>query len=86
MHYHEQVKEFIVENFLFGDGNELTDESDFFDEGIVDSTGVLEILCFLEETFEIKIDDEEVTQKNFSTINNVNSYLKRKLSSTNKAS
>ena len=83
MKYKEEVKEFIIENFLFGDGKELTEETNFFDKGIIDSTGVLELICFMEETYDITIEDEDVTQKNFSTINNVSHYLQNKLPNNN---
>ena len=79
MDYKKDVQEFIVENFLFGDQNGLAEDTNFFDKGIVDSTGVLELICFIEETYDVSIDDEEVTQKNFSSIANVNSYLQNKL-------
>lgn len=79
MDYKNDVKEFIIENFLFGEANGLMDDTNFFEKGIVDSTGVLELICFIEETYDVSIDDEEVTQKNFSSIANVNTYLQNKL-------
>ena len=83
MDYKKDIEEFIVENFLFGEKNELKEETNFFDKGIVDSTGVLELICFIEESYDITIDDEEVTQKNFSSISNVNNYLLQKLNLQN---
>ena len=46
-----KVREFVVENFLFGDGETLKDDTSFMEEGIIDSTGILELVFFLEETF-----------------------------------
>lgn len=86
MDYRKEIKEFIVENFLFGEESELNYDTDFYNSGIVDSTGVLEIICFLEENYPTIIEDDEVTQQNFSSINSVNSYLQKKLSQSNKAS
>ena len=79
MDYKKEIEEFIVENFLFGEKNGFAEETDFFDKGIVDSTGVLELILFIEEQFELTIDDEEVTQKNFSSVANINAFLNNKL-------
>jgi acyl carrier protein len=79
MNSKDLVKEFIVENFLFGDAEELTSESDFFEKGIIDSTGILELVCFIEESFQTRIEDDELTQQNFSSLNSIESFLKHKL-------
>ncbi len=76
----EKIKAFIIENFLFGDDSELTDEISFLEEGIIDSTGILELVNFLEEEFEITVDDEELVPENLDSINNVVAYLERKVS------
>ena len=73
-----QIREFIVENFLFGDANGLKDDSSFLDEGIMDSTGVLELVTFLEEKFSIKVEDEDLIPENLDSINNVTAYLEKK--------
>ena len=74
-----KVREFIVENFLFGDGDEFKNDTPFFENGIVDSTGILEIISFLEETFQINIEDEELIPENFSTVQTIDKYLSSKL-------
>ncbi len=75
----EQIREFIVENFLMGeDSDDLKDDSSFLEEGIIDSTGVLELVEFLEDTFEIKVDDEELIPENLDSINNLCTYLEKK--------
>jgi acyl carrier protein len=79
MSYQESVREFIVENFLFGDEEGLENESSFFETGVVDSTGILEIVSFLEEEFEVKVEDEELVPENFSSIVTIDQYLHRKL-------
>ena len=79
MSYIPALKEFIVENFLFGDNSQLQDDTDFFDKGIVDSTGVLEIVSFIEETYDIEVDDEELVQENFSSLNALNNFLTNRL-------
>jgi len=75
-----EIREFIVENFLFGDGKDFNDDTNVFDKGIVDSTGVLEILCYIEETYDIVIDDDDITISNFSSLNNISNYIQNRLS------
>lgn len=74
----EKVKEFIVENFLFGDDQGLDNDASFLDNGIIDSTGILELVTFLEETFNIEIADEELVPENLDSINQIVSFLAKK--------
>lgn len=74
-----KVREFVVENFLFGDGESLKDDTSFMEAGIIDSTGVLELIMFLEETYMIKIEDNELVPENFDNLQNVARYLGKKL-------
>jgi len=75
----ETIKTFIVENFLFGSEDGLKDETSFLEEGIIDSTGILELVTFLEEEFSITIEDEELVPENLDSINNVTTFLERKI-------
>ena len=72
------VKEFIVENFLFGEEDQIELETDFFEKGIIDSTGVIELVSFMEETFGISIDDEELIPENLSSLKNISLFLQQK--------
>ena len=72
------VKEFIIENFLFGDEDQIELETDFFEKGIIDSTGVIELVSYMEETFEISIDDEELIPENLSSLKNIGEFLLQK--------
>jgi acyl carrier protein len=72
------IREFLVENFLFGDADNLQDDTSFSEEGIIDSTGILELVTFLEETFDISVDDEELIPENLDSLSNIAEYLKRK--------
>ena len=74
------VKEFIIENFLFGEGESLDLETDFFDKGIIDSTGVIELVDFLEKSFDISVDDEELIPQNLSSLQKIDVFLSKKLS------
>ena len=74
-----KIRSFIIENFLFGDDNGLKDDTSFMEEGIIDSTGVLELVTYLEEAFEISVDDEELIPENLDSIDNVSAYLEGKI-------
>jgi acyl carrier protein len=79
----DQVREFVVNNFLFGDGDRLTDEEmSFLENGIIDSTGMLEVITFLEETFEIKIEDSELLPENLDSLKNIDQFVEKKLGSS----
>ena len=75
----ERIRSFIIENFLFGNDEGLKDDSSFLDEGIIDSTGILELVSFIEEEFSITVDDEDLVPENLDSINNVVAYLERKV-------
>jgi acyl carrier protein len=75
----DKIKTFIVENFLFGSEDGLKDETSFLEEGIIDSTGILELVTFLEEEFSITVEDEELVPENLDSINNVTAFLERKI-------
>ncbi|MDY6880123.1 MAG: acyl carrier protein [Thermodesulfobacteriota bacterium] len=75
----QKIRDFVVENFLFGNNNGLKNDTSFLDEGVIDSTGILELVNFLEEEFEITVDDEELIPENLDSIDNVVTYLQRKV-------
>lgn len=77
----EIIRIFIVENFLFGESNGLTDGTSFMEEGIIDSTGVIELIDFLERTFSIKCEDEEIVPENLDSIANLEKFLIAKCAS-----
>lgn len=79
----EKIRSFVIENFLFGDSEGLENNTSFLEEGIIDSTGVLELVAFLESAFCISVDDEELTPENFDSIDNVYSYVQKKLQTAN---
>lgn len=75
----EKVKTFIIEKFLFGDGEKLDDDTSFLEQGIIDSTGVLELTNFLEESFSIKVEDDEMLPENLDSLDNIANYLQKKI-------
>lgn len=75
-----EIREFIINNFLFGEGGEkLKDDESFLDSGIVDSTGVLELVGFLEERFKIAVDSNELLPENLDSVERVSAFVQRKL-------
>ena len=80
----EKVRGFVVENFLFGQAGDLQDTTSFLDNGILDSTGVLELVAVLEETFSIKIDAEETLPDNPDSIELICAFLTAKRKSAEK--
>ncbi len=75
----EKIRLFVVENFLFGKDDDLSDDTSFLGEGIIDSTGVLELVEFIEGKFGIQVDDEELIPENLDSINNIVAYLEKKI-------
>lgn|SRR5690606_11921140 len=74
-----QVRRFILNNYLFtDDGSKLSDASSLMESGTMDSTGILELIMFLEETFAIKVADDEMIPANLDSVDNVVSFIERK--------
>ena len=82
MSHAEQIREFVVNNFLFGDGSRLQNDTSFLESGIIDSTGILEVITYMEETFGIKVNDDELLPENLDSIDNIVGFLDRKTGST----
>lgn len=77
-----ELKSFIAKNFLFTHNvSQIDNNKSLIESGIIDSTGVLELVSFIEETFSVKVDDNELVPENLDTINNINNYIIRKISS-----
>ena len=74
----QSVRTFIVENFLFGRDEGLEDGDSFLDSGIVDSTGILQLVNFLESSYGIKVGDDELIPENLDSINRISRFLQSK--------
>lgn len=74
----EQVREFVIEHFLFGQGANFQDGASFLEQGIMDSTGVLELVAFLDERFGVKVADDELLPENLDSVDLICAYLERK--------
>ncbi len=76
----EEIRQFVIDNFLFGEPDEeLTDDASFLERGYIDSTGVLELVTFLEQRFGIEIADDELVPENLDSISRVVAFLESKL-------
>ena len=75
----KQIRQYLAENFLFSsNGFNLGDDASLLEEGIIDSTGVLELVMFVEETFDVEVADEEIIPDNFDSVNNLAAYIELK--------
>ena len=72
------LRRFIQENFLFGAEPTFSDDDSFLEQGIIDSTGVLELVGFLESQYQIRIADEELVPENLDSIRNLIGFIERK--------
>lgn len=80
--FKESVKKFILDNFLFeSDENAVGYDDSFLEKGIIDSTGVMELVSFIEEEFKVSVDDDELIPENLDTINRLAGFVKSKLES-----
>jgi acyl carrier protein len=75
----EHIRHFIVENYLFGTGV-FDDNTSLLEEGIIDSTGVLGLVMFVEESFGVAVADEDVVPENFDTVSGLAAYVESKRS------
>ncbi|EKF18274.1 acyl carrier protein [Nitratireductor pacificus] len=74
-----EIHAFIVENFLFGDASQLpAEEISLIETDLVDSTGILEMVLFLEERFAISVADAEIVPDNFDTVARLVAFVERK--------
>ena len=75
-----KIRNFIIVNFLFGDSsNGLKDTDSFLENGVIDSTGVLELVSFLEENFGIEVADEELIPENLDSIKSISRFIQERL-------
>ncbi len=73
------IRKFIFDNFLFdAKEDDLGNDDSFLEQGIIDSTGVLELVEWLEESFNISVDDEELIPENLDSVNRLAAYVARK--------
>ncbi len=74
----EQVKAYVLDNFLMRQGDDLADDVSFLGQGLLDSTGVLELVGFLEHRFGIEVSDQEMVPENLDSLDAIAAYIQRK--------
>ncbi|MDB4956841.1 MAG: hypothetical protein JWO36_4410 [Myxococcales bacterium] len=75
---HDRLREFVATNYYVPDKTKLDDSVSFLTTGILDSTGVLELVEFVEEAFGISVTDEDLVPDNFDSIGKVVAFIARK--------
>lgn len=79
MSFEQRIRNYILENFLFTDDESAIDvNASFLEEGILDSTGILEVIMFLEEEFDVKVIDEEMIPENLDSVTNLVKFISKK--------
>ena len=78
MSLQEDIRSFIVDNFLFGDAGGLNNDSSFLREGIVDSTGILQLVAFIQEQYLVAVEDEELIPENLDSVSKVAAFVEGK--------
>jgi acyl carrier protein len=73
-----ELSAFVVENFLFGCSATLAGDDSFLEKGIIDSTGILELVAFVEQRYQIKVEDRELLPDNLDSINRLAEFIGRK--------
>lgn len=81
MSVRQQIRSFILQNYLFTEeDSKLSDTASLMDSGVMDSTGILELIMFLEERFLIKVADEEMIPANLDSVASAAAFVERKQS------
>jgi len=78
MELKRQVREFVTSNFYVADPKTLEDRTSLLDQGIIDSTGVLEVIMFIESTFGVTVEDSEMLPENLDSIERIAAFVARK--------
>ena len=73
-----QLRGFVTSNFYVADSPSLADSASLLDHGIIDSTGVLEVIAFIEKAFDITVDDSEMVADNLDSIERIAGFITRK--------
>lgn len=73
------IRKFIAENLMYRNDLSISDEESLLDNGVIDSTSVLELILFVEQNFGIEVRDEEVVPDNFDSVKRIGDYVRSKL-------
>ena len=76
-----KIRAYIVDSFLLGDAEGFDNTASLLESGTMDSTGVIELVEFLETTFAIQVADEELIPENLDAVRDIAAFVERKLAS-----
>ncbi len=74
----EAVRRFILGNFFVSEGSPLGDDDPLLEHGVIDSTGLLEVIAFIEQNYGIRLEDDEIVPENLGSIANIAAFVERK--------
>ncbi|MCI0505903.1 MAG: acyl carrier protein [Gammaproteobacteria bacterium] len=75
----QKIRSYILENYLFTDDESaLGSDDSFLEKGIIDSTGILEVIHFLEDEFKVRVEDDEMVPENLDSVNNIVQFVAKK--------
>ena len=78
----QKIRDYILENYLFtSDQAALSSSDSFLEKGIIDSTGILEVIHFLEDEFGVRVEDDEMVPENLDSVNNIVAFIGNKQAS-----
>lgn len=78
MEVRDRIRDFVTTNFYVPDSQPLKDDDSLLGRGIVDSTGVLELMAFLEESFSVTVSDEEAVPENLDSVERIAAFVQRR--------
>src|SRR5688572_26956745 len=74
-----KVHDYIRQNFLFGGGQKLGDHDSLLDRGIIDSTGAMELVAFIESEFQVEVNDQDLVPENLDSVSAITAFVTRKI-------
>jgi acyl carrier protein len=77
MSYQDTVKKYIIDNFFYGAETDISPETSFLGSNIIDSTGILEVVSFLQDTFNVTIGDDEMLPENLDSLENIEQFIRK---------
>jgi len=79
MDYINDVRNFVTSNFLFGAPDSFQNDASFLESGIIDSMGILELITFVEKTYGVKVEPEEMVPENFDSVSKLALFVSKKV-------
>ncbi len=79
MSFEKKLRSFVLENYLFTeDQSELNNSDSFLESGIIDSTGILEVITFIQDECDFIIEDDDMIPENLDSVDNILAFVNKK--------